>query len=213
MDRQRLQLLKAKAVKIVTEMKQTKITWHFWIRFFDVNALNWRWNAWQALFVDNLRSLVNPQPRFCVQSKRNFRRDEFVVIVIFQVAHAHASWNGFQTGGSVRKGVKPSGLNCAVEEECFTNKWNLTIILVTQIPLRKNLLKLFLGNFVFSSLEVLLCPNRCLATICIMLQATQCLQHNDWQSTGWKTIENNAKMIVAIAFFPNKIESSSARFN
>lgn len=112
---------------IRNEMKYIKAkqknTRHFRLALCDVKALHRRRNARQALLIYNLCSLVDSQSGLCVQWKRNFRCNELVVIVIFQIANAHAWWNCFQASGSIGKRVEPSRLWCAVGWNLLDMRW------------------------------------------------------------------------------------------
>lgn len=80
------------------------------MRLIDVQALNRGWNSRQSLLIDDLCAFVHSQPRFHIQSERNFGRNKFVVIVVPQIAHTHARRNSFQARCAVRERVKPTCL-------------------------------------------------------------------------------------------------------
>lgn len=70
------------------------ITWHLRMGLVDVEALDRRRYAWQSLLVNHLGAFVHPQSRLVVQRERDFGSDELVIVVVLQVADAHARRDG-----------------------------------------------------------------------------------------------------------------------
>lgn len=81
------------------------ITWHLRMGLVDVQALDRRRYAWQALLMNHLGAFVHPQSWLVLERERDFGSDELIVVVVSQVTDTHARGDGFQAGRAIGKGI------------------------------------------------------------------------------------------------------------